>query len=390
MKRIILFLCLLATLTACKQGKPSEANSQQAATDSSATQVATKNSNELPPRKAIYELKEVKEGWKSLNIPVDGTSESADIVELLKAFNKAWPTAIGNTLTLKGEGKNVPQENGYPNLKVKTDKAKGYMEGMGSNTGDAENMMASVVDRQNGHKLLLVCLAWPIANVDQFVCAYDFDPQAGLLTPEDSPAENFKGLLKKPYISFFLPQGNKEFAIEEDASLVLRHIYQFDGNNFKFAGIRIGEQDKLIELFKLDKAEDGNDPLTKWALIDIDQDGVNEIWMQADNGKNGAFFAFGDFEGPQLLVSETSRFRPSFAPGRITVGGPAGGPSYYTNTITVKDSQRAHDFKRMDVYEDAEYSIDDKDVSVEEGKAFEATLSRDLYDPKPEWHKLMK
>lgn len=381
---------MAVVLSACNQSKQPSANDAKEAADTTSAQTAAKPDNQLPPRKAIYELKEVKTDWKSLSIPVENASEKADITQLVKAFNRAWPTAIGNTLALKGEGKDVPQSNGYPNLKVKIDKEKGYMEGLGSEKGDAEDMMASLIDRQNGHKLLLVCMAWPIASVDQFVCAYDFDPQSALLTPEEVPAADFKPLLKKPYISYVLPQDGKTFAIEEDAGVVLRHVYQFDGSQFKLAGVRLNEQEKLIELFKRDKAEDGGDPLTKWALIDIDQDGVDEVWMRADNDKNGAFFAFGDFEGPQLLVSETSRFRPSFAPGRVTVGGPAGGPSYWTNTIIVKDSRRAHDFNRMDIYEDAEFSLDGKDISVEEGKAFEATISRDLYEPKPQWHKLMK
>lgn len=388
-KKLFIAFCLMMALASCNQGKKGGDATDDALADST-EQTTAKTGNELPPRKAIYELKEVNEGWKSLTIPVENADKDIDIVQLAKAFNKAWPTAIGNTLTLKAEGKNVPQKDGYPDLKIKTDKEKGYMEAFGSHGGDAEDMMASVVDRQNGHKLFMACLAWPIANVNQFVCTYDYDPATGKLTPEESPTENFKGLLKKPYLNYILPQGNKEFVIEEDAGLALRHIYRFDGNEFKLAGIRIQDQDKLIQLFNEDKAEDGGARLTKFALIDIDQDGVSEVWMRADNDKNGAFFAFGDYEGPQLLVSETSNFHPSFAPGRVTVGGPAGGPTYYTNTITVKDSQRAHDFIRMDIYEDAEFTLDGKDISVEEGKAFEATLSKALYEPKPEWHKLMK
>lgn len=378
--------CLLA-LTSCNQGKSGTAEKDAPA--DSTEQVATETGNSLPPRKDIYELKEVKEGWNALSIPVENASGDIDIVQLAKAFNRAWPTAIGNTLTLKSEGKSVPQSNGYPDLKVKTDKAGGYIEALGSQTGDAEDMMVSVVDRENGHKLFMACLAWPIANVDQFICAYDFDPATAKLTPEDSPATHFKGLLKKPYLNYVLPQGSKEFIIEEDASLVLRHVYRFDGNQFRLAGIRIGEQERLIQLFNEEKAEDGGDRLTKWALIDIDQDGVYEVWMRADNDKNGAFFAFGDFDGPQLLVSETSRFRPTLAPGRVTVGGPAGGPSYYTNTITLKDSQREHELTCMQVYEDCEYSLDGKDITAEEGKAFQATISKKIYEPKVEWHKLM-
>ena len=379
-------VCLLA-LCSCNQGKK-DATDNNAPADSTG-QVTTTTGDELPTRKAIYEVKEVKDGWKALSIPVEKASGDIDVVQLAKAFNRAWPTAIGNTLTLKSEGKSVPQSDGYPDLKVKTDKAGGYIEALCSKGGDGEDMMVSMVDRQNGHKLLLVCLAWPIANVDQFLCAYDYDPSTAKLTPEDGPVADFKGLLQKPYLSYILPQGSKEFIIEEDASLTLRHVYRMDGNNFKLAGIRIGEQDKLIQLFNEDKAEDGGIQLTKFALIDIDQDGVYEVWMRADNDKNGAFFAFGDYEGPQLLLSETSRFHPTLAPGRVTIGGPAGGPSYYTHTVTVKDSQREHVLTCMQIYEDCEYELDGKEIPTEQGEAFQATLSKKIYEPKPEWHKLM-
>ena len=390
MKQKIITAFLAASFLAfasCNQGKKDAAEKDVPA--DSTEQVTTKTGDEMPPRKDIYELKEVKDGWKVLSIPVENAAGDIDVVQLAKAFNRAWPTAIGNTLTLKSEGKSIPPSNGYPDLKVKTDKAGGYIEALCSKGGDGEDMIVSVVDRENGHKLLLVCLAWPIANVDQFLCAYDYDSSTAKLTPEDSPAADFKGLLQKPYLNYVLPQGSKEFVIEEDAGLTLRHIYRLDGNNFKVAGIRIGEQDKLIQLFNEDKAEDGGDRLTKWALIDIDQDGVNEVWMRADNDKNGAFFAFSDFDGPQLLLSETSRFRPTLAPGRVTVGGPAGGPSYYTNTVTVKNSQREHELTCMQVYEDCEYSLDGKDITTEEGKAFQATISKKIYEPKVEWHKLM-
>ena len=136
---------------------------------------------------------------------------------------------------------------------------------------------------------------------------------------------------------------------------------------------------KMQELY--DNAEDdhGWKPLCKWQYVDLDGDGVNEVWMRDAAEEYGAFFALGGGD-VALIGVETDRFAAyprerKDGKGYFCKGGPAGGPAYYTETVSVKDSRVAERFTLLEVYGEIDTaSLNGKEMSDEEAVAFRDAL----------------
>ena len=94
------------------------------------------------------------------------------------------------------------------------------------------------------------------------------------------------------------------------------------------------------EMYQEGDLDDIHETLTKYAFIDIDEDGIQEVWLRSENDEDGAIFCFDDEEEPVLITAETEGKRPSVGKGWVGVGFPAGGPSYFNHYVIIKDSQR--------------------------------------------------
>ena len=122
------------------------------------------------------------------------------------------------------------------------------------------------------------------------------------------------------------------------------------------------------ELYEEGDLDDIHYPLTKYAFIDIDEDGKDEVWVRTADDEDGALFCFDDEEEPQLVITETEGKRLSVAKGWVGNGYPAGGPSYINHYVVLKDSHVECDFTDFQVYENHEYYLCDTEITEAEAK----------------------
>ena len=129
-----------------------------------------------------------------------------------------------------------------------------------------------------------------------------------------------------------------------------------------------------------DDVEDdhGWKPLCKWQYVDLDGDGINEVWMRDMAEEYGAFFAVND-DYLALIGIESERFQAytreiKDGKGYFCKSGSAGGPSYYTEIIALQDSRIVERFNQLQVYEDVEAELNGEELSQEEIEAYREAL----------------
>lgn len=134
----------------------------------------------------------------------------------------------------------------------------------------------------------------------------------------------------------------------------------------------------MQELYEESDEDHGWKPLCKWQYVDLDGDGIQEVWMRDADETSGAFFAVDD-DYLALIGVENERFRPYTREARDGKGyfcksGAAGGPSYYTEVITLQGSRITDRFHQMQVYEDIEGSLNGKELDDAACRAYTASL----------------
>ena len=136
---------------------------------------------------------------------------------------------------------------------------------------------------------------------------------------------------------------------------------------------------EMQELYEDADDDHGWMPLCKWQYVDLDGDGLDEVWMRDKAEEFGAMFSLAD-GAVSLIGIETDRFgaytlEQKDGKGYFCKGGPAGGPSYYTEVITVKDSRVVEQFNQLQVYEDIDgAALNGKDISQDEARAYTDAL----------------
>lgn len=171
-------------------------------------------------------LEEIEKGWKTKTIDnvINGS-----LGIMLERFDQTWPTwMVGDVRETmeKGLSKEVLEEE--TDLTVIVDTKNGYVEVSDAGT-DGEYMSACVWNRNNGHRLLAVCLGDPTDPFIEFVCFYDYDPQKKTLTPEPDLLEFREWTTKEPYYHR-LPQVGKDLVIEDwGEGGPLLHTFTWDG-----------------------------------------------------------------------------------------------------------------------------------------------------------------
>ncbi len=148
---------------------------------------------------------------------------------------------------------------------------------------------------------------------------------------------------------------------------------------------------EMQELYEDSDDDHGWMPLCKWQYVDLDGDGQNEVWMRDRDEEYGAIFSLAD--GTVSLIGvETDRFQAytreqTDGKGYFCKGGPAGGPSYYTEVITVKNSRVAERYTELQVYEDIEMaSLNGEDIDGDKALAYRETLPESKELEPAEWN----
>ena len=141
------------------------------------------------------------------------------------------------------------------------------------------------------------------------------------------------------------------------------------------------------EMYQEEDLDDIHETLTKYAFIDIDEDGIQEVWLRSENDEDGAIFCFDDEEEPVLITTETEGKRPSVGKGWVGVGFPAGGPSYFNHYVIIKNSRKAIEFTDFQVEENHEYYVGDTEITEAEAKKIKEDIKGEGYLPENlEWH----
>ena len=139
------------------------------------------------------------------------------------------------------------------------------------------------------------------------------------------------------------------------------------------------------EMYEEEDLDDIHETLTKYAFIDIDEDGISEVWLRSANDEDGAIFCFDDEGEPVLIITETEGKRPSFGKGWVGVGFPAGGPSYFNHYAIVRDSHLEYDFTDFQVEENHEYYLNETEITEAEAKKIEEGIDFENTEMKPVW-----
>ena len=119
--------------------------------------------------------------------------------------------------------------------------------------------------------------------------------------------------------------------------------------------------------------------LTKYTFFYLDYDN-QWIWMRDQQDENGAFFLKKDGKF-KLIAVETPKMKPSMAEkdgvGYLRLSGSAGGPSQYAEIYAFKDGKQKEYFTALFVAGEIDgCGLNDRDISVEAGKAYLAKLPK--------------
>ena len=145
--------------------------------------------------------------------------------------------------------------------------------------------------------------------------------------------------------------------------------------------------DSFQEMYEEEDLDDIHYPLTKYAFIDIDEDGINEVWVRTENDEDGAIFGFDEEGFPRLIITESEGKRPSIGKGWVGIGYPAGGPSYYNHYVFVENSTIEQEFTDFQVYEEHEYYCGETEITEAEAKKMKERIKGEGQELNPEWHK---
>ena len=148
--------------------------------------------------------------------------------------------------------------------------------------------------------------------------------------------------------------------------------------------------ERFQEMYEEEDLDDIHYPLTKYAFIDIDEDGVNEVWVRTENDEDGAIFGFDEEGEPQLIITESEGKRPSIGKGWVGIGYPAGGPSYFNHYVTVRNSTKWQSLSDFQVEDRHEYYCGDREINEAEAKEIKKNIKGEGKVLKPKWIKMAK
>lgn len=151
---------------------------------------------------------------------------------------------------------------------------------------------------------------------------------------------------------------------------------------------------KMQKLYETADDDHGQDPLAKYCLVDIDEDGNPEIWMRDKDEEYGALFTRKG-NNIRLVTTETPKMKfytrkTRGGRGYICKGGPAGGPSYYNEVVTIEKSRPTDVYHQMQVYDNIEGELNGKTLSAARAKAYLDGLPESIKLEAPYWTETQK
>ena len=325
--------------------------------------------------------------WTAKNIKVSG---SANILQLVSAFQQTWPTYSGRELLKFSKSK-----TSYDNTDKIVDIKNGYVL-YSEDSPDAESdeiMSACVWNRQNGHKLFAVSLSRMKPSELVFICFYDYDPKTQTLVPEKSLQRLFTPAFPNYRHRYFLPQKGKNLEIcEYYGGITITHTYSWDG-------MKPAHPQTTIDRLATCQAEyDQNypvivqNPFTQYAMMDIDHDGKPELLLQTDDGEYQAVYSVA--LTISLLAGQSDRRFLKIYDGAVSHSGTCSALCMSEVYVLIKDSSRQSTLtdlleydNELEDYGDSNYSLDGQPISKEKAEKIINSLG-EPQEIKPQWRKI--
>jgi hypothetical protein len=373
MKKISLFLVILCfAMMACKGNKKPETTTDPT-TETSATE------------KPIMTIDEVDESWQTAPIK---EVESADVLDMVEAFQKQWPTQSVAALLKDLE---LPEdEQQYLSFYEKDSNYLSFAEG--SDDPDSEEMSAHVWQRSNGHQLLGISFFQASSDVKSFLAFFDYDPSTGMLTPETSLANLFTPSYPNVEVGYRLPLEGDELIVNEyyfNWWRALQHVYSWDGMKPCHPETEFDELSWLREQFDEDYMTYEMDDFSKYALIDIDEDGEPELWLSSEDEEYQAVLSLVEGE-IKIIAGKDFKRQIVFYKGVVGDAGGCGTGCYYARYTKLKNSAPEYEFTDLmsyvfetDEMED-EYAKDGELLTEEEAEEILHSFGEPI-EPEVKW-----
>lgn len=336
--------------------------------------------------KPIMTIDEVNASWQTA--PISGV-KSAEIKDMVKAFQKQWPT---KSIAMLLKDLQLPEDQ-QQYISV-YDPENNYMSfAEGSDDREAESMWANVRQRSNGHQLFGITFSQPSSAVKSFLAFYDYDPSKGTLTPETSLANLFTPSFANVELGYTLPQEGDELVVNEyflNWWTAMRHVYSWDGMKPCNPVAEFAEIDGVMETFTEDYMTYEMGDFSKYALIDIDEDGEPELWLSTDDEEYQAVLSIVE-GGVTLAAGKDYKRHLIFYKGVVGDAGGCGTGCFYARYTKLKNSAPEFEFSDMQSYvferDDMVhgYSKGEEELTNEEGEAILKSFG-EPYDPVVEWH----
>ena len=351
------------------------------------TTVEPTTENEKP----IMTIDQVNEAWQTA--PIQGV-ESADVMDMVVAFQKQWPTNAVATLLKDLE---LPEdEQQYLSVYEKESNYMSFAEG--SDDRDAEEMSAHVWQRSNGHQLFGITFFQASSEVKSFLAFYDFDPSSSTMTPETSLANLYTpSYPNNVEVSYSLPIEGDELVVNEyffNWWKALRHVYRWDGMKPCQPETIFDELPWIMEYFNEDYMTYEMDDFSKYALIDIDEDGEPELWLSTDDEEYQAVLAMKEGQ-TSIVAGKDYKRQLIFYKNVVGDAGGCGTGCYYARYTKLKDSAPEYELTDLmsyvfetDEMED-EYAKDGELLTEEEAEEIFDSFG-EPYEPEVVWRPLLQ
>ena len=323
----------------------------------------------------LYELDDLRAGWAKKTIT---GVQNGNIIALLTAFNKAWPTAPGTAILKDGENPDA-QDNEYH---FEIDKPNGYVSA--GELGDyGQDLAACVWRRSNGHRLFAVDYCQSVGVFPQSsVFFYDYDAAKGTLTPEPNALTRFEPSFpvgeQSDAVLFQLPKVGKDVVVNEYMTywgFSIKHHYKWNGMSPQWTSTTIEHFDEMQDMYNSWYQGGEEIEFTKFGLIDFDEDHNPELWLFSDNEEYQAIFAIRS-EKIKMVGKTYYKTQFSFFPdaSAICYSGGCGTGCMRADYTVLKGSQPLYTFadqqdwnNQEDTYEST-YFKDEVEISKAEGE----------------------
>ena len=228
-----------------------------------------------------------------------------------------------------------------------------------------------------------------------FVAFFDYDPAKKTLTPETCLPNSFTPSGYNAIVGYLLPQYGELIEVNEyfwNWWYPLRHFYEWDGMNFTEPEVVFEGMDEIMDEFYDDYMTYEMDDFSKYALIDIDEDGEPEIWLSTEDEEYQVVLSVVEGE-VKILAGQDFKRSLFFYKGVVGDAGGCGTGCYYVQYTILKNSAPESSLNNMQSYNfetdgvDDEYYKDGEAITNEEGDALIESFGEPV-EPQVEWHRL--